>query len=78
MTTRLPRGAVGAACRDAAGRPGATPGILLIGTTPPIVMIETWNDFEESTDVEYGTGGDCLCYLPLLMRIAAAQRVVVR
>jgi len=45
---------------------------------PPIVMIETWNDFEEGTDVEYGTGGDCLCYLPLLMRIAAAQRVVVR
>jgi hypothetical protein len=26
---------------------------------PPIVMIETWNDFEEGTDVEYGTG-ECL------------------
>jgi hypothetical protein len=26
---------------------------------PPIVMIETWNDFEEGTDVEYGIG-ECL------------------
>lgn len=36
---------------------------------PPIVMIDTWNDFEEGTDIEYGTG-ECLtpprkkCTLP--------------
>jgi len=36
---------------------------------PPIVMIDTWNDFEEGTDIEYGTG-ECLtpsrekCALP--------------
>ena len=36
---------------------------------PPIVMIDTWNDFEEDTDVEYGTGGDCTCYLPVVMRL---------
>ncbi len=26
---------------------------------PPIVMIDTWNDFEEGTDIEFGTG-ECL------------------
>jgi hypothetical protein len=26
---------------------------------PPIVMIDTWNDFEEGTDIEYGIG-ECL------------------
>jgi hypothetical protein len=37
---------------------------------PPIVMIETWNDFEEGTDVEFGIG-TCV-YLPLVMRDAPA------
>jgi hypothetical protein len=27
--------------------------------SPPIVMIDTWNDFEEGTDIEFGTG-ECL------------------
>jgi len=39
---------------------------------PPIVMIDTWNDFEEGTDVEYGTVGDCTCYLPVVMRLDCA------
>jgi hypothetical protein len=37
---------------------------------PPIVMIQTWNDFEEGTDVEFGIG-TCV-YLPLVMRDAPA------
>jgi hypothetical protein len=28
---------------------------------PPFVMIGTWNDFEEGTDIEYGVG-DCLAF----------------
>lgn len=35
---------------------------------PPIVMIDTWNDFEEGTDIEYGIIGDCICYLPLILK----------
>lgn len=37
---------------------------------PPIVLIQTWNDFEEGTDVEFGIG-HCV-YLPLVMRDAPA------
>lgn len=42
---------------------------LAVQYNPPIVMIDTWNDFEEDTDIEYGTG-ECLtppreqCALP--------------
>jgi hypothetical protein len=41
---------------------------------PPIVMIQTWNDFEEGTDVEFGIG-TCV-YLPLVMRDAPTAAVV--
>jgi hypothetical protein len=37
------------------------------------VMIQTWNDFEEDTDVEFGIG-TCV-YLPLVMRDAPAAAV---
>jgi hypothetical protein len=37
---------------------------------PTVVMIQTWNDFEEGTDVEFGIG-TCV-YLPLVMRDAPA------
>ncbi len=33
---------------------------------PPIVMIDTWNDFEEGTDIEYGIGV-CI-YIPLILK----------
>ena len=33
---------------------------------PPVVMIDTWNDFEEGTDVEFGIGERV--YLPLVVR----------
>jgi hypothetical protein len=36
--------------------------------SPPITLIETWNDFEEGTDVEFGIVGDCISYLPVVMR----------
>jgi len=35
---------------------------------PPITLIETWNDFEEGTDIEFGVVGDCSSYLPVAMR----------
>jgi len=41
---------------------------------PPIVMIETWNDFEEGTDVEYGTGE---CLMPSRQELAPPGRQVV-
>jgi len=36
---------------------------------PPIVLVETWNDFEEGTDIEFGIE-DCV-YLPLVMKTAS-------
>jgi hypothetical protein len=36
---------------------------------PPIVMIETWNDLEEGTDIEFGT--EDRFYLPLVMKTAS-------
>jgi hypothetical protein len=41
---------------------------------PPIVMIDTWNDFEEHTDIEYGTGE---CLTPPRERCALPGRQVV-
>jgi len=41
---------------------------------PPIVMIDTWNDFEEGTDIEHGIGE---CLAPSRQRAACpGQRVV--
>jgi len=36
---------------------------------PPLVMIDTWNDFEEGTDIEFGI--EHCVYLPLVMRNAS-------
>ena len=38
---------------------------------PPIVMIDTWNDFEEGTDIEFGI--EYCIYLPLVMRGAPVR-----
>ena len=41
---------------------------------PPIVMIDTWNDLEEGTDIEYGIGE---CLIPSRQELALPGRQVV-
>jgi len=41
---------------------------------PPIVMIDTWNDLEEDTDIEYGIGE---CLIPSRQELALPGRQVV-
>ncbi len=41
---------------------------------PPIVMIDTWNDFEEGTDIEYGIGE---CLMPYHEKCALSGEQVV-
>jgi hypothetical protein len=42
--------------------------------TPPIVMIDTWNDFEEGTAIEYGIGE---CLIPSRQKVALLGEQVV-
>lgn len=41
---------------------------------PPIVMIDTWNDFEEGTDIEHGIGE---CLIPSCQEVACPGEQVV-